>query len=367
MASDDQKTNDPKIEFGTGQPFYDSFARTPASGAAQTGKAPVVPAPPRARGGEPVSGGRGIPVARKEPDGDSPLDGEETRPGIWCSDCRQVMYTQYWAMNERPVCSKCTAPYRDKIAYGTGPAAFGRSLKYGAGAGLIGAIACALIFIVFGYVRVLCFAAIGWGIGTAVGKGNGDFGGKRYQFLAVALTWLAIGLAYMPSAIAGLRASGTMSGALEATVVGTHVVAAKAKHAGKERDELRDVLTNRLAGNDTTYDNFGKVVAIATHDSAGGDSTVIVDSNALGALLVKPPKVKPPGIGVILLFFFVFLITLPVMATIAIFSYSMYGAGIGMLALLYGLYKAWTLAEGGPELKIMGPYRVGTGPIKATL
>lgn len=362
MASDDPKPNEPKIDFGTGQPFYDSFARTPTTGPAQTGKASD------ARPPEPPSGGRGTSSVGNEPRTEPPMDGGPALPGIWCSDCRQVMHTQYWAMNDRPVCAKCAAPYRAKIGYGTGTAAFMRSLRYGAAVGAVGAIACALVFLIFGFSRVLLFAAIGYGIGKAVGKGNGNFGGRRYQLLAVALTWLAVAFAYMPSALAGLRVSGTIGGALEATAIGTYVVAAKAKGRNKEMEQIKEILTNRKPGNDTTFDNFGNVVTVVKHDSAGGDSSVVVvDSTSLAALATDRPRPKPPGIPVLLVFTFIFIVILPAMAPLALFPYSMYGAGIALLSLLFGLYKAWTIAEGGPNLKVMGPYRVGAGPIKPTV
>jgi hypothetical protein len=51
---------------------------------------------------------------------------------------------------------------------------------------------------------------------------------------------------------------------------------------------------------------------------------------------------------------------------LALFEFGLYVAGVGLLALGFGLYKAWDLTDGqGLDLVLTGPFRVGSGPIAA--
>ena len=52
---------------------------------------------------------------------------------------------------------------------------------------------------------------LGFLVGKGVFAGSGRRGGRRYQFLAVTLTYLGIGVAYIPFALEGLRQSARAS------------------------------------------------------------------------------------------------------------------------------------------------------------
>ena len=73
----------------------------------------------------------------------------------------------------------------------------------GLGAGIVGAIiyysVIAIAHVEIGIVAIL----IGYMVGAAVRKGARGGGGRRYQILAVALTYFSVGLAYSPLAFKG--------------------------------------------------------------------------------------------------------------------------------------------------------------------
>src|SRR5207237_1674878 len=81
---------------------------------------------------------------------------------------------------------------------------------FGLGAGIVGAAiyyaVIALANLEIGIVAIL----IGYMVGYAVRRGAGGRGGRRFQALAVALTYLSIALAYAPVAVQAAGGSDLM-------------------------------------------------------------------------------------------------------------------------------------------------------------
>jgi hypothetical protein len=50
------------------------------------------------------------------------------------------MRTQYYALNERPICGKCRPEFAKRIKRGTGPGSFQRAFLHGLVTALIGAV-----------------------------------------------------------------------------------------------------------------------------------------------------------------------------------------------------------------------------------
>jgi hypothetical protein len=57
----------------------------------------------------------------------------------------------------------------------------------------------------------------------------------------------------------------------------------------------------------------------------------------------------------------VMIITLPILANL---QYGIYAAALGLFAFGFAMKKAWDLTEGGIELELTGPFKVGEGPIR---
>src|SRR5207237_4415003 len=81
---------------------------------------------------------------------------------------------------------------------------------FGLGAGIVGAAiyyaVIALANLEIGIVAIL----IGYMVGYAVRRGAGGRGGRRFQALAVALTYLSIAFAYAPAAVQSAGGSDLM-------------------------------------------------------------------------------------------------------------------------------------------------------------
>ena len=94
-------------------------------------------------------------------------------------------------------CAKCGAEARQGELTDS-HSAFARGLLLGAGAALLGLILYATFTIVTGWYIGYVALGVGWLVGTAIKKGSGGIGGKRYQVAAVLLTYASISLASIP-------------------------------------------------------------------------------------------------------------------------------------------------------------------------
>lgn len=236
-------------------------------------------------------------------------------PAMYCSECRAALRTQYFALNERPICAKCRPQYAKMIQRGTGPAAMQRAVMHGLLTALVGAAALAAGVIIFPFLRLPIVVGIGWFVGKRIMASVDGYGGRRYQYLAVALTYVAISLGSIVPAIKRANDDAKRRAAIEAA-------------------QIRTLATQKQAINE--------------------------ELEALGIEPIRAPKQEEPGVGSFVAAFF----TLPILA---MFEFGLYVAGVGLLALGFALYKAWDLTDGqGLDLELKGPFRVGTGPITAT-
>ncbi len=121
-----------------------------------------------------------------------------TRPGLHCQFCQQAIGGTYYRVNSATACPGCAEKMRldqelDKHA------AFVRALAYGIGAAIAGLVGYALIAIVLqGWVISYMSIGVGWIVGTAMMKGSNGAGGRRYQIVAVLLTYAAVSMAAIP-------------------------------------------------------------------------------------------------------------------------------------------------------------------------
>jgi hypothetical protein len=132
---------------------------------------------------------------------------QTTSPGVVCVVCGKSVGGEYYTANGKPVCANCRNVVMTAAAT---PRSIGPLLLaglFGLGAAIAGAaIYYAVIAIAnleIGIVAIL----IGYMVGWAVRKGAGGRGGRRFQILAVILTYWAVGLAYSPLAFKQLSGS----------------------------------------------------------------------------------------------------------------------------------------------------------------
>ena len=94
-------------------------------------------------------------------------------------------------------CPGCAEKMRGELAQDT-HAAYVRAIPFGVGAAILGMILYATFAIVTGIVIGYAALAVGWLVGKAMITGSNGVGGRRYQIVAVLLTYAAVSTAAIP-------------------------------------------------------------------------------------------------------------------------------------------------------------------------
>jgi hypothetical protein len=272
----------------------------------------------------------------------SPEEPERVR-GIQCSDCRNVSRVSYYALNDRPICARCKQQYADRIARAKAPGAWARTVFQGVNAASVGAVITAIGISIFGFTRILCAIGVGYLVGTAIKKSNGGWPGRKYQYLAVGLTYFALGFGAVIPTLLSLR------GARQAhqRVVADSIAAARARAAADSAS---------ADSNTTAARPVDQLATLAdSMEAARARPRIRVSPSAQGAEKLASESLFGVISGLLLM-----ILTLPILANL---QYGIYAAGIGIVAFAFGMKKAWDLTEGGVELELSGPFKVGQGPI----
>lgn len=120
--------------------------------------------------------------------------------GNHCQYCHQPISGTYYRVQNAVACPACTEKVRTELAKDT-HAAYMRALFFGIGAAIVGMILYALFEITTGLIIGYVALAVGWMVGTAMKKGSGGIGGRRYQITAALLTYAAVSMAAVPVGI----------------------------------------------------------------------------------------------------------------------------------------------------------------------
>ena len=120
-----------------------------------------------------------------------------TPGGDHCHFCHQPIGTAYYRTNDAMTCASCADKMRRELAPDT-HSAFVRAIAFGVGAAILGMILYATFAIVTGIVIGYASLAVGWIVGKAMIKGSNGVGGKRYQIVAILLTYAAVSTAAIP-------------------------------------------------------------------------------------------------------------------------------------------------------------------------
>jgi len=242
-------------------------------------------------------------------------------PAVICEMCGRSAGTEYYHVNGKPVCENCRQVLRSAAET---PRTAGPLVRAGV-LGLVAAIAGAAIYYAviaitnfeIGLVAIL----IGYMVGYMVRRGAGGRGGRRFQILAVVLTYWAVGLAYTPLAFKGLTDDKTA--AADSTSVA----------------ETTDTAVS-LPSTDSSA-----LVASSVSDAPGDSSDDGKRTSAVKAL------------GMVFLLVF----ALPVLSIVE----SMPGGILSALIIFIGLRQAWTMT-GAHVFNVSGPYKVGAGPASSS-
>ncbi|MEP6731801.1 MAG: hypothetical protein ABJE10_14235 [bacterium] len=281
-------------------------------------------------------------------------------PAMPCAECKTILRTTYFSLDGRPLCPRCSQEYRRRIDRGTGPAALGRAILYGGGAALAGMIGVSLLLMVFSGFRIISSIGVAYLVAKAIGKATANYGGRQYQWLAISLTYAALGLAMlMPVFRAAHQLSVAKAPPKREARFGP------AGEAADIRDEVRALNAQRAP---VVQEDSATIAAredsLAVADSLERlqktrDNIKKMDSNAAFADRLAG-SAGAMFIGAIALIFL-----LPILSSFA--SYGIYTGVISIFALGFALRRAWQMTELVTDYELSGPYRVGSGPIAATI
>lgn len=128
----------------------------------------------------------------------APMGGQSAARAVICKACSKPIASDYFHLNGTIACESCRNAIAAAHATPEGMMPFARA----AGLGILAALAGAALY--YGVIALanleigIIAIAIGYMVGWAVRKGADGRGGLRFQILAVALTYWAVGLAYAP-------------------------------------------------------------------------------------------------------------------------------------------------------------------------
>jgi uncharacterized protein (DUF983 family) len=125
-------------------------------------------------------------------------------PAMTCAACKRPITGPYFKINGVQACPECTEKIQAQIPKDS-HAAFVRALVFGIG----GAVAGFALYVIFALSTGLIIGwvslAVGFIVGKAMSFGSRGVGGRRYQVVAVLLTYLAVSLSAVPIAIHQMR------------------------------------------------------------------------------------------------------------------------------------------------------------------
>jgi hypothetical protein len=124
--------------------------------------------------------------------------------GPACSNCKQPAVPQYHQFNGKVYCGTCRSLIEQSIGKLEQSGSMGRAFLFGLGAAAAGSVIYYAVSKLTGYQLGLIAVLVGFLVGKAIRFGSGNIGGRRYQFLAVLLTYLSICSSAVPAITKGL-------------------------------------------------------------------------------------------------------------------------------------------------------------------
>lgn len=122
-----------------------------------------------------------------------------------CTLCREPIQATYYHIAGRVACPACAQARAEGQARRGGMPEFGRAFLYGLGAALAGSALFAVVALVAHLRLGLLAIVVGVMVGKAVVHGARGCRGRKFQILAVLLTYFSIGSSYVPLFVAAAR------------------------------------------------------------------------------------------------------------------------------------------------------------------
>jgi hypothetical protein len=120
-----------------------------------------------------------------------------------CAECRGPIVDMYYEADEGVICAACHAHIASAVTNPSDRGRFSRALGFGIVAAVAGAAIYSGVLAATGREVIFVALIVGFMVGKAVRIGARGRGGRRYQWLALALTYLAIATTYVPFVMKG--------------------------------------------------------------------------------------------------------------------------------------------------------------------
>ena len=229
-----------------------------------------------------------------------------------CAQCRKEIESQYYEIRGHIVCARCKELLAAKLVGRSGGLA--RAALFGLGGAVAGAALYYAVRVATGLEIGLIAIAVGWIVGRAVQRGAQGGGGRRYQLLAVGLTYVAIASTYVPLLIQEVH---------------------------------------RRASDEQTHAAGVPASPRAASDSGAGDQLSSPD-NAPGSGVAREKPMTGLRSAGALAALAGFVIALPIIANVL----DMPSGLLGLAIIFIGLNQAWRMNK-RVDLVFNGPYQVG--------
>lgn len=122
-----------------------------------------------------------------------------------CGMCNQPLKGSYFSVNMQSMCPDCTEGVRVSLARSSSAGDIIKSILFGIGAGIAGALVYFAVLKFTGYELGLISILVGYMVGRAVMVGSDYRGGLKYRIIAVLITYIAIISTYVPPILAALK------------------------------------------------------------------------------------------------------------------------------------------------------------------
>jgi len=140
-----------------------------------------------------------------------------TAQGVTCAACRRALFDEYFDVNGQSVCDGCRTQLAQLAQTPRSWGLFAKAGLFGLVAAILGAILYYAVIAITDFEIGIVAIAIGYMVGWAIRKATANRGGRRYQVLALLLTYWAVGLAYTPITFQQLAKEDTKEQAQKAT------------------------------------------------------------------------------------------------------------------------------------------------------
>jgi|SRR5690242_8215556 hypothetical protein len=117
-----------------------------------------------------------------------------------CKSCNKPVAGSYYRINGTLACERCKEQLEVQIPKDS-HAAFVRALLFGVGGAILGLILYSAFGIITGIEIGYISLAVGYIVGKAMRTGSRGIGGRRYQVVALILTYAAVSMSAIPIGI----------------------------------------------------------------------------------------------------------------------------------------------------------------------